>query len=183
LTTRITAETRKALESAAAASGRSLSQEAERRLRESLTLDDGRLRRGHIRAVGTVAAWAADETETFTEKSWVTDQFTAEAMRSSVDRVLLHLTTQPKGEVTIPARLERMAAGHPGNEVYKSPAGLGSIVAIRILSLIESAPHPDSKGRFKVWPGNEDWDDPFNPKRFLHWRLYQDLGRDKDRRK
>jgi hypothetical protein len=183
LTTRITQETRDALESAAAASKRSLSQEIESRLRESLTPDNPRAR--HIRAIGELTKLAAEEIERLTGVGWLTDQFTAEAVRHAVDQVLSHFAPQPSRERTVPTRIEQMAAAMPGDagEVYRLPMSLGLMEALRLIALIESAPQLDSKGKLNA-PLPNEWSDPFNPdKPFRRWQLFHDLGLGKDRRK
>jgi hypothetical protein len=183
LTTRITQETRDALESAAAASRKSLSQEIESRLRESLTPDDPRAR--HIKAIGELTKLAAEEIERLTGAGWLTDPFTADAVRHAVDQVLSHFAPQPKQERTVPARIEQMAAAMPGEagEVYRRPVSLGLMEALRLIALIESAPQLDSKGKLNA-PLPNEWSDPFNPDRpFRRWQLFHDLGLGKDRRK
>src|SRR5262245_40920175 len=136
LTTRITQPTRDALERAAAASKRSLSQEIEFRLRESLSPDDPRAR--HIRAIGELTKLAAEEIERLTGAGWLTDQFTAEAVRHAIDQVLSHFAPQPKREGAVPARIEQMAAAMPGDagEVYRRPVSLGLMEASRLIALI-----------------------------------------------
>jgi hypothetical protein len=175
-TTRIRPETRTALADAAKKSGRSLSQEVEIRLRHSVAGEGARAR--HIRALGDLAKLAAEEIERLTGARWLTDQFTAEAVRHAVDQVLAHFGAQPNAERTIPARIEQMAAAMPGEagEVYRRPVSLGLMEALRLIALIESAPQLDSKGKLNA-PLPNEWDDPFNPDRpFRQWRLFQDLG-------
>lgn len=183
LTTRITPGTRKALESAAASSGRSLSQEVETRLRQSL--EPHYAREGHIKALGELTKLLTEEIERLTGANWLTDRFTAEAVRYGVDYVLSHFAPQPKENFPVPAKLQQMAAELPGEmgEVYRRPEGIASMEALRQIALIEKAPQFDSKGRFNV-PLLGEWDDPFNPERpFRRWQLFQNLGLGKDERK
>jgi TraY domain len=181
LTTRITQQTRDALERAAAESKRSLSQEIEFRLRESLSPDDARAR--HVRAIGELTKLAAEEIERLTGVGWLTDQFTAEAVRHAVDQVLCHFA--PQRESAVPARIEQMAAAMPGDAgvVYRRPASLGLMEASRLIALIESAPQLDPKGKLNA-PLPNEWSDPFDPDRpFRRWQLFHDLRLAEDRRK
>jgi hypothetical protein len=68
LTTRITPETRAAMESAAQKSGRSLSQEVERRLIDSVRNE--RNRRSDVRALNEAIAIVAEKVEIATGKQW-----------------------------------------------------------------------------------------------------------------
>src|SRR5262245_32900459 len=86
ITTRITPETRMALEQASKASDRSLSQEIEIRLRRSVGPDEKRAK--HIKAAEELIRLAAEETERLTGLNWLADRFTAEALRHSIDHLL-----------------------------------------------------------------------------------------------
>jgi hypothetical protein len=176
ITTRIMPTTRIDLEGAAAASGRSLSQEIELRLRYSVRPDDKRAR--HIRAAEELIRLAVEEIERLTGVSWLRDRFTAEVLRHAIDQVLSHFAPQPDGERVVPARIEKLASRMPDDmgEAYKRPVGLGLMEASRLIALIEGAVNPSV-------PPNE-WDDPFNPDpTFRLWLLFQDLGLNTEGRK
>ena len=168
ITTRIMPSTRVYLEEAAAASGRSLSQEIELRLRHSVRPDDKRAR--HIKAAEELIRLAAEETERLTGVSWLKDRFTAEVLRHAIDQVLSHFAPRPDGERVVPARIEKLASVMPDDtgEIYKRPVSLGLMEATRLIALIEGADKPSVPN---------EWDDPFNPDpTFRLWLLFQDLG-------
>ena len=179
ITTRIKPDTRLALEGAARANRRSLSQEIEHRLRESLSSTE-RSRSlkepwaGHIRAIGELAKIATERTEEVTGKDWLSDPFTAEAVRHTVDTVLAHFAPPRQASHTVPDRLERLAAAMPSEmaEAYRRPIALGLMQAIGITAWIESA--------YRIEPPNE-WSDPFDP-RFFRQQLFRDLVKNKKER-
>jgi predicted transcriptional regulator len=170
ITTRIKPDTRSALEYAARASHRSLSQEIERRLRESLSSNERQA--GPIRAIGELAKIAAERVEEVTGKGWLTDPFTAEAVRHTTDAVLAHFAPRRQASHPIPDRLERLAAAMPSEiaEAYRRPIALALMQAAGITAWIE--------GTYRVEPPNE-WSDPFDPI-FLRWQLFRDLGLKKE---
>ena len=170
ITTRIKPDTRLALEDAARANRRSLSQEIERRLRESLSERQA----GHIRAIGGLAKIATERIEEVTGKDWLSDPFTAEAVRHTVDTVLAHFAPPRQASPTVPDRLERVAAAMPSEmaEAYRRPIALGLMQAIGITAWIESA--------YRIEPPNE-WSDPFDP-RFFRQQLFRDLVKNKKER-
>lgn len=179
ITTRIMPDTRLALEEAARANRRSLSQEIEHRLRESLSSTE-RSRSlkerwaGHIRAIGELAKIATERIEEVTGKDWLSDPFTAEAVRHTVDTVLAHFAPPPQASHTVPDRLERLAAAMPSEmaEAYRRPIALGLMQAIGITAWIENA--------YRIEPPNE-WSDPFDP-RFFRQQLFRDLVKNKKER-
>jgi hypothetical protein len=164
ITTRIKPDTRSALEDAARANRRSLSQEIERRLRESLSSTERQA--GHIRAIGELAKIATERIEEVTGKDWLSDPFTAEAVRHTVDTVLAHFAPRLASH-TVPDRLERLAAAMPSEmaEAYRRPIALGLMQATGITAWIEST--------YRIKPPNE-WSDPFDPI-FFRQRLFRDL--------
>jgi hypothetical protein len=172
LSTRITEATREALDRAAAASGRSLSQEIELRLRHSIAPDEER--GTHIKAAGELTKLAAEEIERVTGAHWLTDRFTADAVRHAVDQVLSHFAPPTDAELRLPPGIEQSVAVMPSElgEAYKRPASLGLMEALRLIALIE-------RPREKAPPPNE-WSDPFNPDPiFRFWQLHRDLGLNK----
>src|SRR5262245_32519160 len=80
LTTRITPQTRAELERAAKKSRRSLSQEVEHRLDYSIRRDYEHNRDRHVRGLAEAIAILAHWVERATQKRWIDDSFTAEAL-------------------------------------------------------------------------------------------------------
>jgi len=165
ITTRIRSDTRSALEGAARANRRSLSQEIERRLRESLSSTERQV--GHIRAIRELAKIAAERIEEVTGAGWLTDAFTAEAVLHTIDQVLSHFAPPLQGSPTVPDRLERLVAAMPSEiaEAYRRPIALALMQATGIIAWIESA--------YRVEAPNE-WSDPFDPT-FRRQQLFRDL--------
>src|SRR5215813_340597 len=85
LTTRITPDTRAAMDRAAQKSGRSLSQEVEHRLNASIRKDYKHNRHPHIRALAEAIAMLTYWVEKRTQKHWNDDPFTAEALRRAIE--------------------------------------------------------------------------------------------------
>src|SRR5262245_40578619 len=88
LTTRITPETRAALERASKRNRLSLSQEVERRLARSVARE--RTRTPDVLALTEAAAQVADNVQEATGKHWREDAFTGEAIRHGVDFLIRH---------------------------------------------------------------------------------------------
>jgi hypothetical protein len=158
-------DTRVGLEQAARAGKRSLSQEIERRLRESLSSDVRRA--DHIRALGELVKLTAENIEQITGTSWLTDPFTAEAVRHAIDQVLSHFAPPQSANGKIPTRIEQIASAMPTEiaEAYKRPVALAVIQATGLTAWVESAQRAE--------PPNE-WSDPFDPI-FLRRQLFRDL--------
>jgi uncharacterized protein (DUF1778 family) len=166
ITTRIMPDTRVGLDQAARASKRSLSQEIERRLRESLSSDVQRA--DHIRALGELVKLTAESIERITGTSWLTDPFTAEAIRHAIDQVLAHFAPPQSAKGKIPTRIEQMASAMPTEiaEAYRRPVALAVMQATGLTAWVDSA--------HRVEPPNE-WSDPFDPT-FLRQQLFRDLA-------
>jgi hypothetical protein len=135
LTTRITPETRAAMERAAQKSGRSVSQEVERRLDESLRND--RNRRSDVRALAEAVAMIAEKVEIATGKNWLQDAFTGEALRLAIEVLVRHFA--PHSARVIPPKVEEAAArGLPeASERDRSPSRVGEIEAFKVITMIE----------------------------------------------
>jgi hypothetical protein len=138
LTTRITPETRAALERAAKKSSRSLSQEVEARLNLSLrkqrTID-----RRHIRALGEAVMLTTLYIERATKKAWNEDAFTGQAVRQGCDSLISHFA--PRGMPKTPFSIAEAAAGKSGGEAGDANLvanGVGSTEAGKVISMIES---------------------------------------------
>jgi hypothetical protein len=138
-TTRITAETRRALEASAKKHRRSLSQEAEAGLRDYLKKPAGEARN---RAIAAIIGGLAEGIEQQTGKSWRTDIFTSMAMRYAVEAVLFHLAPGTEENPAIPPAVEKQAAKMSGEfaDRYRRPAGLGHMRAYSLIAEIESRP-------------------------------------------
>jgi hypothetical protein len=140
-TTRITAETRRALEASAREHGRSLSQEAEHGLREYLKKPAGSARN---RALATIIGSLATNIERDTGENWRTDTFTGTALLDCVEAVLIYLAPEAENNPAIPPAVEKQAAMMPPGfaEQYRTPAGLGFMRAHSLITQIENRPRP-----------------------------------------
>ena len=143
-TTRITAETRRALEAAARKSGRSLSQEAEHGLRYYLEKPAGAARN---RALAAIVGNLAEGIEKQTSKSWRSDIFTSMALRYAVEAVLFHFAPGIEENPAIPPAVEAQAAKMHAEfgDRYRRPAGLGHMRAYSLITEIENRPRPGKK--------------------------------------
>jgi hypothetical protein len=128
LTTRIMTETRQALDNAAKESGRSLSQEVERRLRDSLS----RARGGHVRALSEAFLLMVQGVERATGQDWRKDAFTAEALSHGLSFLISHFG--PNGPPTVPKKIEETPEML---SMADTPAKLGRIEAGSVISLVE----------------------------------------------
>ena len=135
LTTRITPETRAAMERAAQKSGRSLSQEVERRLNDSVLND--RNRRSDVRALVEAIAIVTEKVEIATGKNWLQDAFTGEALRHGIEVLVRHFA--PHGARVIPPNVEETAARvlAEASERDRSPSRVGEIEAFKVITMIE----------------------------------------------
>jgi len=125
LTTRITAETRAAMERAAQKSGRSLSQDVERRLVDSVRNE--RNRRSDIRALAEAIAIVAEKVEKATGKHWLQDASTGEELRRGIDVLVRHFA--PHG--ARPRVLPEASEGDRG------PTSVGESEALKVITMIE----------------------------------------------
>jgi len=135
LTTRITPETRAAMDRAAQKSGRSLSQEVERRLIDSVRNE--RNRRSDVRALAEAVAIVAEKVEIATGKQWLQDAFTGEALRRGIEVLVRHFA--PHGARVIPPNVEEAAARvlPEASERDRSPTRVGENEAFRVITMIE----------------------------------------------
>jgi hypothetical protein len=111
ITTRITPKTRADLERAAQKSGRSLSQEIEHRLDVSMRRDREHARKRHVRALAEAVALVTERVEGATEKRWLDDTFTGDALRHALEFLVFHFA--PHGAPEVPAKVEAAAAKVP----------------------------------------------------------------------
>ena len=135
LTTRIMPETRAAMERAAQKSGRSLSQEVERRLNDSVRNE--RNRRSDVRALAEAVAMVAEQVEKATGKHWLQDAFTGEALRGGIETLVRHFA--PHSARVIPPKDEEAAARvlPEASERDRSPTRIGEIAAFKVITMIE----------------------------------------------
>ena len=125
LTTRITAETRAAMERAAQKSGRSLSQEVERRLIDSVRNE--RNRRSDVRALAEAIAIVAEKVEIATGKHWLQDASTGEELRRGIDVLVRHFAPHGARPKVLPEASER----------DRSPTSVGESEALKVITMIE----------------------------------------------
>ena len=125
LTTRITAETRAAMERAAQKSGRSLSQDVERRLVDSVRNE--RNRRSDIRALAEAIAIVAEKVEKATGKHWLQDASTGEELRRGIDVLVRHFAPHGARPRVLPEASER----------DRSPTSVGESEALKVITMME----------------------------------------------
>jgi hypothetical protein len=164
LTTRITPETRAALERAAKKSGLSLSQEVERRLDDSVKRE--RNRPPDVLALAEAIAQVAEKIQEATGKQWREDAFTGEALRHGIDFLIRHFAAL--GTPVLPPRVKEAAAkALPANERDRTPTGVGQTEAGKLITLIE---------HFRGWPKDQldrvVWSDEL----YRYLQLLRDLG-------
>src|SRR5262245_48238431 len=102
-TTRITPQTRRALEQAAATSRRSLSQEVEHRLRLSLNKPAGK---AHNRALGHAVVMLAERIERETKQDWRRDTYTGQALCHAVGMMLQYFAAAAEASPVVPPAIE-----------------------------------------------------------------------------
>jgi hypothetical protein len=154
ITTRIRPDTRDALEKAARANGRSLSQEVEFRLRAGLLLTNAQQRN---QALSQVIARMAERIETRTGRSWLEDPFTALALRYAIHAFAFHCAPfSTNGSAEVPPMINDETARMLSTfaEQFRTPEGFGVTNAQFIITEIESAAR-----RTPGVPHNE-WDMP-----------------------
>lgn len=172
LTTRITPATREALERAAQKSGRSLSQEAEHRLDQSLLIN--RDRRRDVRALGEAIAMLLQCVERATEARWADDAFTCRALQHGIEFLISHFG--PREALAVPPSVKGAAAEMPPAlaKRYSSAKGVGVTEAGRVITWIETWNFNDFDVSRRASKSIEDAHFPDEWRK--HWRLLQDLG-------
>jgi hypothetical protein len=139
LTTRITPETRAALDRAAAKGERSLSQEVEHGLSWYLSVLKRTPERGdHIRALGEAVMLVAQYIERATEQQWNEDAFTGEALRQGCTSFIAHFA--PRGTPFKPRLIKEVATRLPSKaaKTYGDPKSVGITEAGKVITSIES---------------------------------------------
>jgi len=172
LTTRITPQTRVGLERAAKESGRSLSQEVEHRLDYSIRRDHEHNRHRHIRALAEAVAILTHGVERATQKRWIDDPFTAEALRRGIEFLVFHFGAP--GTPEVPASVKDAAARVPlqARDQSMTPAGVGHHEAGGVITWIEMNLNEGGRlSRSSPIPGYHvphEW--------YLYSQLFSDLG-------
>jgi hypothetical protein len=147
-TTRITPDLRRGLEREARRAARSLSQEVERRLRDSLE-HPKKIRKqwgdGHVWALASLISRAVRSVELSTGKHWVTDPYTSRAIRTAIEVILNDL--MPKGPMEIPERIEdrnkSVTQTRPEEaDFFRHPEGLGTACALGLLYALSAYEPP-----------------------------------------
>jgi hypothetical protein len=144
LTTRLTPATRAGLEREATRSGRSLSQEVERRLVQSLEAPSAIAKRAfgndRNKALAVLVAKLATQIELLTGKSWRADRFTFEAVARGMPVLLQWLA--PPGESTVPEQVTAIGKGSPNAALWEQPERLGVMCASGLLDQLRLATAP-----------------------------------------
>ena len=123
------------MDRAAQKSGRSLSQEVERRLVDSVRND--RNRSSDVRALAEAVAIVAEKVEIATGKHWLEDAFTGEALRRGIEVLVRHFA--PHSARVIPPKVEKAAARvlPEASERHCSPTRIGEDEAFKVITMIE----------------------------------------------
>ena len=143
-TTRITPETRKALERDAQRSGRSLSQEIERQLRIAMRPKKTGLavEKEHNQALAILIGNLSGAIESVTGQSWQQDRFAFEALRATVETLLIKLA--PTGDVKTPGQIEMLIQKQPAlGDLFRKPEAVGASCAFGLLDQLRTAPLED----------------------------------------
>ena len=179
LTTRITPETRAALERAAAqGKNRSLSQVAEKAIDEYLRKPKHKPERGnHIRALGEAIMLVVLYIERATDQRWTDDAFTGEALRQGCNRVIAHFA--PRGTPITP-RLIKEAATRLAQDTARATGvreitaaipdagSVGETEAGKVITSIESWNLRKLDDDVQTTHFPEEW--------YTHAQLLRDLG-------
>jgi len=169
-TTRIRPEVRGALDRQAQRNNRSVSQEVEYRLEQSLEkprLSEKALGAPRNRALGYIVARFGATIEQMTGENWREDKFTFEALKSAIDTVLFDLA--PEGSAKPARRIERSLSGQAalrGRQAL-TPESVGASFAHGLLMQMEAMEKPPLNH-----PKNERYADEF----YLMPDLRRDLG-------
>jgi hypothetical protein len=172
LTMRISAELKASLKRQAVQNRRSLSQEAERLLRDAMEFPKTfkkQWRDDHYYGLGRMVARLAWTVEiatgvadpfNSTRRTWMEDPFTAAALRAAIDIALGGLA--PAGEIEPPAKVQARAEGHSKflsperAKFYQTPEGVGEIEAMSFLDQLRTYNRPPLEG-----PANTHYADIF----------------------
>jgi hypothetical protein len=135
--TRVTPETRRALEEAATKSGRSLSQEVEYHLRKAMEKPSGE---GRNISLACAVALLVENIERGTKADWRSDPFTGQALHYGVEALLFHFAP-PEEPRAVPPAVEAAAAKMPPEfaKRFRTPDWFGQLLAHNLILEIEQA--------------------------------------------
>jgi hypothetical protein len=164
ITTRVTPETRTALDRRAKGHSRSLSQEIERALREWVYQERGH---AHVRGLAHAITLLIRTMEGTTQGRWLDDPFTCQAVRLGIETLLFHFG--PQGAPAVPASVAAASAKMPPEAAdrFQTPSGFGERKAFDLVAQIESVPELPKKS----WPGvhfPEEW--------YMYSQIRDDIG-------
>jgi hypothetical protein len=132
LATRVTMETRKALDAAASRNGRSLSQEVERRLRDSLKGTDKARHDPATAALSHLITHSAETISQISKRPWNRNRWCIDALKFAVVKLLDQI---PASESDQPAHLDAF-----------TPELLGASLALGVFRNVEQANPNDDIG-------------------------------------
>lgn len=135
--TRITAQTRRALEETAKRHGRSVSQEAEIALRTYLSKPAGESRN---RALAFIIGHLAEGIEATTGKSWRDDVFTGVALHFAIEMAMTYLVPERVPDPEVPQRVLDLVQKMPPDiaQQYTNAGRLGALRGLNLMTEIES---------------------------------------------
>src|SRR5262245_51997432 len=164
LTMRVTPELRAGLELAKRESGFSLSQEAERRLRDSLKRDHQRT--ADVLALAEAIAQVIEKVQEATGKRWQEDAFTGQAARHGIEFLVRHFAAL--GAAVIPSRVQEASSKmFPANERDRTPLSVGETEAGKVVTMIEY---------FRGWPRDQLDRVVWSSDLYRYLQLLRDLG-------
>jgi hypothetical protein len=137
LATRVTMETRKALDAAASKSGRSLSQEVEYRLRDSLKNTDKARRDPATAALSNLVGRLTEMINLFSGRPWHGNRWCIETVKFALAKLLDQI---PAPDSDQPANLEAF-----------TPELLGTALALQLFHSVERA-NPGDDDVIASWP-------------------------------
>ena len=149
-TTRLTSETRRALDERAKMSRLSVSATAERVLRLGLEKSSGKPRNS---ALGHAVALLAEKVEESAQKSWLEDPFTGRGLLYAIEALPWHFAPTAEGMPGPPRGIQEEAAKMPAQfaERFRTPAGFGHTLAFNLIHEIEQA---------TSYPPQNEWSQP-----------------------
>jgi TraY domain len=130
LATRVTLDTRKSLDAAARKSGRSLSQEVEHRLRDSLKVSDKADRQPESAALAFLVTRLAETISAVSKRPWHRNRWCMETLKFAVNKLLDQL---PAPDSDQPTHLDNF-----------TPEILGSALALQLFYNVERADPDDN---------------------------------------
>ena len=136
LATRVTLDTRKALDAATRKSGRSLSQEVERRLRDSLKGSDKADRDPATAALAHLVTRSAETIRLISKRPWNSNRWCIETLKFAITKLLDQV---PAPDSDQPAHLEAF-----------TPELLGTALALQLFQNVERADPDDNVSA--TWP-------------------------------